>query len=175
MDDTKSGMGWAGLLLFFVVIWILFGSMFNGGFGGNRAFAAGEMVAGGCNRVSNCEVEKQGIIDTARTQYLIETSAHATQDIASANARAIMDQNSRIYDAQQAAALFDAKMEIQSLKSQIFTQAQTDAISRQLADCCCNINRRLDHVECDMLKRPNLFGIASTCSGQIIPPVTSAS
>ena len=170
MDDTKSGMGWAGLLLFFVVIWILFGSMFNGGWGGNRSVADG-----GCNRVSNCEVEKQEIIDSARTQYLIEQTSRQTQDVANANGRMLQDQANRIYEAQQAAALFDAKMKIQALEGQIFTQAQTDAISRQLADCCCNINRRLDHVECDMLKRPNLFGLAATCSGQVIPPVTSAS
>ena len=59
MDENKSGMGWAGLLLFFVVIWILFGSMGNGfGWGGRN-------VMGNAGCVSNCEVEKQGIIDAA--------------------------------------------------------------------------------------------------------------
>ena len=74
MED-KSGMGWAGLLLFFVVIWILFGSMAGNGLGwGNRN------NWGGCDRVSNCEVEKQGIIDSAKTQYLIETTGRQTQE-----------------------------------------------------------------------------------------------
>lgn len=37
------------------------------------------------------------------------------------------------------------------------------------AECCCELNRRLDGIECSMLKRPNLYGVAATCTGQVIP------
>lgn len=42
-----------------------------------------------CSVVSNCQVEKQQIIDTARTQYMIETTAKQTQEQAMALANAL--------------------------------------------------------------------------------------
>ena len=160
MDENKSGMGWAGLLLFFVVIWILFGSM-GGGFGwGNRIADAG------CNRVSNCEVEKQGIIDAAKTQYLIETTGRQTQEYLATKIDFYEYQNLRD-------ALAAERSKNMVLENRLYSDAQFTALSRQLESCCCANERRLDAIECQMLKRPNLFGIASTCSGQIIPPITT--
>ena len=43
----------------------------------------------GCSVVSNCQVEKQQIIDTARTQYMIENTAKQTQEQAMALANAL--------------------------------------------------------------------------------------
>ena len=80
-----------------------------------------------------------------------------------------MGQASRIYEAQQSEKIFDLKMENQALKSQIFTKGLVDDVSKQLSDCCCAFNRRLDGIECNMLTKPNLYGVAATCSGQTIP------
>ena len=160
MDENKSGMGWAGLLLFFVVIWILFGSMGNGfGWGGRNT-----MGNAGC--VSTCEVEKQGIIDAAKTQYLIETTGRQTQEYLGNKIDFYEYQNLRD-------ALAAERNKNMALENRLYSDAQFNALSRQLESCCCANERRLDSIECQMLKRPNLFGVASTCSGQIIPPITT--
>lgn len=160
MDENKSGMGWAGLLLFFVVIWILFGSMGNGfGWGGRN-------VMGNAGCVSNCEVEKQGIIDAAKTQYLIETTGRQTQEYLGNKIDFYEYQNLRD-------ALAAERNKTMALENRLYSDAQFNALSRQLESCCCANERRLDAIECQMLKRPNLFGVASTCSGQIIPPITT--
>lgn len=161
-DNTMSGMGWFPILFVIIVIWAIFG----GGFGFNRNGCDNNC---GCNKVSNCQVEKQGIIDSARTQYLIEQQGSATRAAAHADTEAIMAQNSRIYEQGLQETIFDLKMENQSLKSNIFTKEQTDALAGKLSDCCCEMNRRLDGIECRMLTKPQLTGIAATCGGQIIP------
>lgn len=163
MEETKTGMGWIGVLFVILVVWLIFGGGFNRGWGncGNDGC--------GCNRVSNCEVEKQGIIDSARTQYLIEQQGSATRAANRDGVDAIMAQNNRIYEQRLQETIFDLKMENTSLKNNIFTKEQTDALAKQYAECCCELNRRLDGIECRMLTKPNLSGIAATCSGQIVP------
>lgn len=160
MEETKSGMGWIGVLFIILVIWAIFG----GGFGWNN-----RQMDCGCTRVSNCEVEKQEIIDSAQTRYLIEQQGAATRAAQQAGFEAVMAQNTRIYEQQLQETIFDLKMENQGLKSNAFVKEQTDALAKQYAECCCNFNRRLDAIECSMLKRPQLYGVASTCTGQIIP------
>ena len=169
MDETRtSGMSWIGVLFVILVIWAILGNGF-GGFGGwNR----GPMVmqeGTGCNRVSNCEVERQEIVDTARTQYLIEQSRNDTRAAISASTDAITGQASRIYEQRLQETIFDLKMENQGLKQGIFVKEQTDALGAKLSDCCCNFNRRLDAIEGRMLTKPALFGVAATGAGQIIP------
>lgn len=163
MEKTESGMGWIGVLFIILVIWAIFGGGF-GAFGMN-----GRQMDCGCTRVSNCEVEKQEIIDSARTQYMIEQQGAATRAAQQAGFDAVMQQNSRIYEQGLQKDLFDAKMRIQQLEGNAFVKEQTDALAKQYAECCCNFNRRLDAIECSMLKRPQLYGVASTCTGQIIP------
>lgn len=162
MDETKSGMGWIGVLFIILVVWLIFGGGFNRGWGncGNDC---------GCNRVSNCEVERQELIDSARTQYLIEQQGNQTRMANQAGVEAIMAQNSRIYEQRLQETIFDLKMENASLKNNIFTKEQMDALAKQYSDCCCELNRRLDGIECKMLTKPNLSGIAATCGGQIVP------
>lgn len=165
MDESRSGMTWIGVLFVILVIWAIFGGGF-GNFGSRGYDSCGN---GGCTRVSNCEVEKQGIIDSARTQYLIEQQGSATRTAVAESTKTITDQNSRIYEQRLQETIFDLKMENQGLKSSIFTKEQTDAIARQLSSCCCDFNRRLDSIECRMLTKPNLSGLAATCGGQIVP------
>lgn len=165
MEESRSGMTWIGVLFVILVIWAIFGGGFGNGWG-NRS---GDYAAGGCNRVSNCEVEKNEIIDSARTQYLIEQQSAATRTAVRDGTDAVMGQASRIYEAQQSEKIFDLKMENMSLKNNFYTKELVTGLSQQLNDCCCSFNRRLDGIEANMLTRPNLYGVASTCSGQIIP------
>ena len=121
---------------------------------------------GGCDRVSNCEVEKQGIIDSAKTQYLIETTGRQTQEYLGNKIDFYEYQNLR----DQLAAERSKNM---VLENRLYSDAQFTALSRQLEGCCCANERRLDAIECQMLKRPAIYGIGATCSGQIIPPITT--
>lgn len=166
-EESKSGMTWIGVLFVILVIWAIFGGGFGNGWNNNNR--SGDWANGGCSRVSNCEVEKQEIIDTARTQYQVEQQGAATRAAIRDGTDAVMAQASRIYEAQQSETIFDLKMENQSLKAQIYNDAKFTALSQQLSECCCGFNRRLDGIEGRMLTRPNLYGVASTCSGQIIP------
>lgn len=164
MEETKTGMGWAGLLLFFVVIWILF-SGFGNGYGNRGGYGDRPYGPTGCNCVSNCEIEKRGIIDSAETRFLIEKTSND-------NREAIMAQNSRIYEQGLQEKIFDLKLENMGLKSEANANARFNALSKQYSDCCCEFNRRLDNIECNMLKKPHLSGIGVTCGGQLVPPIT---
>lgn len=174
MEENKSGLGWVGILLVVVVIWILFSAFSENGFG-NRGGYGQYMPYGptGCNRVSNCEVEKQGIIDSARTQFLIERNGAETRAATQAGFDAVMAQNSRIYEQGLQEKIFDLKLENMGLKSEANATARFNALSKQYSDCCCEMNRRLDGIECRMLTKPKLTGIGVTCGGQVVPPITA--
>lgn len=170
MNDQSTGMSWIWVLFVILVIVAIFGG-FNGGGAFGRGGNGPVVVSndGGCGRVSNCEVEKREIIDTARTQYLIEQQSNDTRMAINASTEAITSQAARIYEQRLQETIFDLKMENQSLKNGIFTKEQTDALAAKINDCCCNFNRRLDGIEGRMLTKPALYGVASTSAGQIIP------
>ena len=168
MEDRSTGMSWIAVLFIIIVIVAILGGNFGGGWGwnrGNNPYPPQE----GCNRVSNCEIERQEIADIARTQYLIEQQSNDTRMAINASTEAITSQASRIYEQHLQETIFDLKMENQNLKNGIFTKEQTDALAAKISDCCCGFNRRLDSIEGRMLTKPNLYGVASTCGGQIIP------
>lgn len=176
MEESRSGMTWLGVLFFVVILLVLLGGGLGGcgnGLWGNRGNCVPE---GGCSRVSNCEVEKREIIDSARTQYLTEQQGEETRTAIRDSRDAVMGQASRIYEAQQAEKIFDLKLggmakdaRIAQLETQIHNDAKFGAIEKQFSDCCCGFNRRLDAIECDMLKQPRLSGVAATCNGQLVP------
>lgn len=156
-DESKSGMGWIGVLFVILVVWLLFGGGLGNGWGNRGA---------GCERVSNCEVEKQEIIDAAKTQYMVEASARNTQEYLGTKIDFYEFQNMRD-------ALAAERSKNMALENRIYSDAQFGALSRQVESYNCGVERRLDAIECRMLTKPNLFGIAATCTGQIIPPVTT--
>lgn len=166
MDDRSSGMSWIAVLFVIIVIFAIFGNGFGGWGRGNMPAVVSD---GGCSRVSNCQVEKQEIIDTARTQYLIEQQSNDTRMAINASTEAITSQASRIYEQRLQETIFDLKMENQGLKNGIFTKKQTDALSEKLSAFCCGFDRRLDAIEGRMLTKPALYGVAATGAGQVIP------
>ena len=158
MNETSTGMSWVWVLFVVIVLYLIFcrgGGLFGGDCG--NAYA--------CNRVSNCEVEKQGIIDFATTPYLIGQQGAETRPATQAGFEALSAQNSRIYEQGLQETIFDLKLENQQLKGNQFVKEQTDAIAKTLADCCCGFNRRLDAVEAMMLKQPPFFPSGYTFQG----------
>lgn len=155
MDESKSGMSWLWVLFVVVILYLIFGGGLLGGCG-NRWGNWGNDC--GCTRVSNCEVEKQEIIDSAQTRYLIEQQGAQTRAANAAGVAEITAQNNRIYEQGLQERIFDLKLENNSLKNNFFVKEQTDALAKQYADCCCELNRRLDGIECRMIKAPNFYG-----------------
>lgn len=149
MNETSTGMGWMGVLFVVVILYVIF---CNGGLFGN------------CNN-RGWDSEKQEIIDSAQTRYLVEQQGAETRAATQAGFEAISAQNSRIYEQGLQESLFDAKMKIQSLEGQIFTKEQTDGIAKTLAECCCGFNRRIDAIEAMMLKQPPFFPTGYTFQG----------
>ena len=150
MEESKTSWG---LIILLFLLFIMFGGNRGGIFGGCGIPAAGMADGWG---------EKQEIIDSARTQYLIEQKAAATQAIVQQTANvtqtkidyyAYMDQRDKI--AEQAA-------KIQQLENQIYSGAQFGAL-----------NARLDRMECCMLKRPPLWGQVVVPSGTLVPTETA--
>lgn len=154
MDENKSGMSWLWVLFVVVILYLIFGGgLLGGGCGGNRWGNDS-----GCNRVSNCEVEKREIIDSAQTRYLIEQQGAQTRAANAAGVAEITAQNNRIYEQGLQEKIFDLKLENNSLKNNIFVKEQTDALAKQYSDRCCELNRRLDAIECRMIKAPTFYG-----------------
>lgn len=156
MDETKSGIGWAGLLIIFVVIWLLFG----GAIGGRNNAIANDGYNGGCSRVSNCEIEKETIIRGYENNLNIINQGILTRTQAQENTNRLFDQAAGQYNAGKDEKIFDLKLANIELQNKLYMNekfCQTDA---QLAD-----------IRCNMLTKPQLSGIASTCQGQIIPRI----
>jgi hypothetical protein len=172
MEESKSGMSWVAVLFIILIIWAIFGGG-GFGFGNNRQQPVMLDSYGGCNRVSNCEIERREIIDSATTQYQVEQQGAATRTAVADGVATIVDQNNRLYIQGLNEKLFDLKMENQTLKGQIYSDAKFTALTNQLSECCCGFNRRLDGIEAQMLTKPNLYGVAATCAGQFIPAITS--
>lgn len=161
MDDKSTN--WGFLILIFLFFAVFFGggnmgNMFGFGGRGNYGFAGNC----GCGVVSNCEVEKQGIIDSARTQYLVEQTSRNTQEITLAGLNAL---GTKI-----------DYYEYQNLRDQLAAERAKNnelQLMAYIESKDCNINRRLDAIQCQMLKQPPIWGQSFVCSGESIPPVAA--
>lgn len=141
--DEKNSMGTWGILILIFLLFIVFG---GGLFGRERGFAGDAVVANGvgcgCNRVSNCEVERQEIIDSYNTQLnTINQSIITRQDMA-AGFKTLADQSRGQYDAQQGEKIFDLKMENSSLKNMLYSNGKFDCLEKQISEIACNTPKR---------------------------------
>ena len=130
-----------------------------GGFGfGNRGYGAGLLTGdvlgglGNCRGVSNCEVERTDIINTARTQYLIEQKSAETNAIVNASANATQTKIDFYQYEAQKEKVADLKMENIYLKNQL---ADTERFN--------TITSRLDAIECNMAKAPKTYPYSYMC------------
>lgn len=159
-NETNTGMSWIWVLFIVLVLYLIFCRGGAGLFGG-----CDNNWNNGCNRVSNCEVEKQGIVNTAQTQFLVGQEGSATRAAIRDSQDVITSQANRIYEQSLQERIFDLKLENQQLRGNQFVKDQTDGIAKALSDCCCNFNRRLDAIECQMVKRPPFFPSGNTFRG----------
>lgn len=80
-----SNYGSWGIVIFFVIIIALF-AFFVRGDRPNYGY-----VPNGCNAVTNCQVERQGLVTAAETNYRIIDENRNTRDAISAQLRAQWD------------------------------------------------------------------------------------
>lgn len=135
MDEKWSGMG---LVIFLLILFGIFG--FGRGFGGfGTAYGCGMPGVYGCNATTNCQVEKQGIIDSARNQFAILDTARQTQEAAQAQFAALgtkMDfyawQNQRDETAKLRDELSYERSKNMALENRVYSDAQFNALRAQI-------------------------------------------
>lgn len=169
MDDKTYSMGGIGFLaILFILIFALvgrggFGGWGNGfggwgnGFGGFPMWGFGGVGVPGYglgfeDYKAICDSEKQEIINSARTQYLVEQQAAETRAVATANANVT---NTKIdYYAYQDLRdrLSEEQRKVLTLENQLFVKDQLAPVNAQLAS-----------IQCHMLKRPDVTGIGAVC------------
>lgn len=157
MDEhTTGGVGFFGLIILFVIIVWVFGTMFGGnGFGfGNRNCGYNMEFE---NYKATCEAEKATIQQTATTQFLIEQQSAANRELISAQTNAINTkidyygyQNERDKNA-------ELQRQVMELKNQLFVKDQLAPITATLSN-----------IQCNMLRRPDVTGIGVACPSAAI-------
>lgn len=152
MTENEMHFGGYGFLIVLILfIWMIFGGGFN--FMGGRCGGYGYGSNGcGCNAVSNCQVEKQEIIDAARTQYLIERTARDTQEQTMVGLAALGNKVD-FYEYQGLRdELSKERMKNMALENRIYSDAKFGALEAQIAA-----------MSCKMLKEPPLYGVSAVC------------
>ena len=165
--DMTTGFSWGWVIFIILILWFFAG---GNGFGwGNRGtagFLAGEAFANGsngCSKVSNCEVERQGLITAAETNFRIIEENRRSTDAISAQLRAQWDadQGEKIFDlkmnnlAQQNAfnlALSEKNATIERMTLSNSMNARFDALASQIQS-----------IQCNMLTKPNITGVGAVC------------
>lgn len=158
MGETKP-MEWGGFILFFLIFALVFGGggLFNFG---NRNY--GDC---GCNRVSNCEVEKSALINSARTNYLIEkagqdgilaTMADGDKTRAKIDFYAYQDLRDKLTER-------DAL--IAQLRSEAFTTAKFNSLESKIAELSCQMPKRPPFYSCGYV--PDGYKIPQNCGGLV--------
>lgn len=154
--DEKFSWGW--VIFIVLILWFFLG---NNGYGYGRGY--------GCGDVSNCAVERQGLITAAETNYRIIDENRRSTDL-------IMAQSRAQWDAQQAETIFDLK--INNLAQQnaynLALLEKNSTIERMtlangLNDRFNQIDAKLAALDCKVLKQPPVYGIATSCNPIVTP------
>lgn len=138
MDEKWSGMG---LVIFLLILFGIFG--FGRGFGGfGNAYGYGMPGVYGCNATTNCQVEKQGIIDSARTQYLVVDSARQVQDATNAGFAAIGNKIDYYAYENLKDQLAQERSKNIVLENRVYSDAQFNALRAQIEALSCSVAKR---------------------------------
>lgn len=169
MDKETYSWGGIGFLaLFFLIVMAFLGRGCNG-FGG-RGNNCGNCGYGDYahydfeNFKATCDAEKAEIINSARTQYLVEQQAAATRDIVTATANAT--QTKVDFYAYQGLRdqLAETQRALMEANNKLFVKDQLAPITAQLST-----------IQCQMLKRPEVTGLSTSCNPIVTPSLASIS
>lgn len=169
MDEKNYG--WGGgigfLAILFILIFAFRGNGWGNGFGGFGGFGGFPMWGNGFgfggvgvpgyglgfeDYKAICQSEKQEIINSARTQYLVEQQSAATQAVVNATANATQTKIDFYAYQDLRDRLNESERKVMSLENQLFVKDQLAPVNAQLAS-----------IQCHMLKRPDVTGIGAVC------------
>jgi hypothetical protein len=162
-DMSTHGIGLFGYIILFVIIVWVFGGAFGGaGFGFNRGFGYGPGLNapdgfGFQNYKATCDAEKAEIINTARTQYLIEQKSAENNAVTTAQANMLATKIDYYKQQDLRDKISERDRVIAQLQNEIFVKDQLAPVTAQLAD-----------IRCNMLVRPNVTGVGVACPSAAI-------
>lgn len=148
MDESMgTGTGLWGIVIFFILLFFIFDRK-GLGVDGTTVIADN-----GCSKVSNCEVEKATIVNTATTQFLIEQKANQqtmlSLDLANKTNMTIVEDGMKTREKIDFYAyeglkdqLAQSRAENIALRGQIYSDAKFNALEAQLASISCNMPQR---------------------------------
>lgn len=148
MDESMgTGTGLWGIVIFFILLFFIFDRK------GLGVDGATVIADNGCSKVSNCEVEKQTIVNTATTQFLIEQKANQqtmlSLDLANKTNMTIVEDGMKTREKIDFYAyeglkdqLAQSRAENIALRGQIYSDAKFNALEAQLASISCNMPQR---------------------------------
>lgn len=173
--DEKS-YGWGGgigfLAILFILIFAFRGNGWGNGFGGFGGWGGFPMWGNGFgfggvgvpgyglgfeDYKAICEGQKQGIIDSAQTRYLVEQQAAATQAVVNATANTTQTKIDFYAYQDLRDRLSEEQRKVLTLENQLFVKDQLAPVNAQLAS-----------IQCHMLKRPDVTGIGAVCPNSAI-------
>lgn len=163
MDKESYSWGGIGFLALFFLIIIAFWGRGGNGFGwgnncGNGFAPFGDGIGFGAssygfqNYRATCDAEKSEIINTARTQYLVEQQAANTRELVSATANATQAKIDFYAYQDLRDRLSEEQRKVLTLENQLFVKDQLAPLTASIAD-----------IRCNMLTRPNITGIGAVC------------
>ena len=152
----KENFSWGWVIFIVLILWFFVG----GSAFGRRGYGYDE---GGCNVVSNCQVERQGLITAAETNYrIIEENQKSTNTISS--------QLRAQWDAAQGEKIFDLKINNLAQQNAFNLALMEKNATIERMTLANSLNQRFNQIDamlatldCQMLKRPNITGIGAVC------------
>lgn len=165
----KESYSWGGIgflaLFFLIVVAFLFNrnGCGNGWFGNSCGNCGGNWASGFATGVgvpgyglgfedykAICNSEKQEIINSARTQYLVEEQANLTRANDTANSRMIAEKIDFYAYQGLRDQLAEAQRKNLVLENQLYNDRKFGEVDKQLAA-----------ISCQMLKRPDVTGVGA--------------
>ena len=148
MDNTNFSWGW--VIFIVLILWFFVGGAGGLGFGrfGNY---------NGYDTTSNCDVERRNLISVADTNYRIIEQANATRQVVEATASATQAKIDFYAYQDLRDKLAESQRENMMLQNQLYSNAKFGEVEKQLAT-----------ISCQMLKRPELVGVAAACTNAAV-------
>lgn len=152
--------GW-GIVIFFILIIAAFAWFVRG----DRGYSPNPY---GCNTVTNCQVERQGLVTAAETNYRIIDEARNTRDALSAQMRAQ-------WDAAQGEKIFDLKLNALAMQNESNLKLMQKDATIERMTLAANLDARFNamaaaigNIANNMLKKPDVVGVGVCCPNQAI-------
>ena len=172
-SNETMGMGFGGYGFLVVIILVLI-ILFGGGGG-----CLGNLFGGGRN---NCcgnglggveAIEKQNIITAAETNYRVIDENRRSTELISAQLR-------NQWDAEQGEKIFDLKLNNLALQQGYEAKLIAKDATIERMTLAAEIGKRFDvvmgqiaDIRCNMLPRPQVYGIGTSCNSIITPALTT--